>query len=86
MALRPYYDDRGRALPFDQVMQLEKIDDGMFRSVTKAYSPTGAENGTYGGCVYAQAVWAAAQTVDDGFLIHVSGPVPGHMHRYMANV
>ncbi|KAF2451393.1 acyl-CoA thioesteras-like protein [Karstenula rhodostoma CBS 690.94] len=70
MAPRPYYDDQGCALPFDQVMQLEKIDDGTFRSVTKAYSPTGGENGTYGGHVYAQAVWAAAQTVDDGFLIH----------------
>lgn len=80
MAPRPYYDDQGRALPFDQVMQLEKIDDRTFRSVTKAYSPTGGENGTYGGHVYAQAVWAAAQTVDEGFLIHVSGPLEGHTH------
>lgn len=76
MAPRPYYDDQGRVLSFDQVMQLEKIDDGTFRSVTRAYSPTGGENGTYGGHVYAQAVWAAAQTVDIGFLVHVSGLVP----------
>lgn len=71
MAPRPYYDEQGRVLPFDQVIQLEKIDDGTFRSVTKAYAPTGGENGTYGGHVFAQAAWAAAQTVDDGFLIHV---------------
>jgi acyl-CoA thioesterase len=84
MTPRPYYDDRRRALPFDKVMQLEKINDGIFRSVTNAYSPTGAENGTYGGCVYTQAVWAAAQTVDEGFLIHVSRLVPGY--TYVTNV
>lgn len=71
MAPRPYFDDQGRVLPFDQVMQLETIDDRTFRSVTKAYAPTGGENGAYGGHVYAQAAWAAAQTVEEGFLIHV---------------
>jgi acyl-CoA thioesterase len=71
MAPRPYFDRQHRVLPFNEVMQLEKIDDGTFRSITKAYSPTGGENGTYGGHVYAQAAWAAAQTVDSGFLIHV---------------
>ncbi|KAF2108053.1 acyl-CoA thioesteras-like protein [Lophiotrema nucula] len=70
MTPRPYFDEKGRVLPFDQLMQLEKIDDRTFRSVSKAYSPTGGENGTYGGHVYAQAAWAAAQTVDEGFLIH----------------
>jgi len=53
-------------------MELEKIDDRTFRSVTKAYAPTGGENGTYGGHVYAQAMWAAAQTVGEVYLIHVS--------------
>ncbi|KAJ4301367.1 hypothetical protein N0V90_003459 [Kalmusia sp. IMI 367209] len=65
MAPRPYFDKDGRVLPFDQVMQLETINDRTFRSVTKAYSPTGGENGTYGGHVYAQATWAAAQTVGE---------------------
>ncbi|KAF2682265.1 acyl-CoA thioesteras-like protein [Lentithecium fluviatile CBS 122367] len=70
MAPRPYFDAHRRVLPFDQIMQLEKIDDRTFRSVTKAYSPTDGENGTYGGHVYAQAAWAAAHTVEEGFLIH----------------
>ena len=52
-------------------IELEKIDAWTFRSIAKAYSPTGGENGTYGGHVFAQAAWAAAQTVDEGFLIHV---------------
>jgi acyl-CoA thioesterase len=72
MAPRPYFDGNGRVLPFDKLMELETIDDRTFRSIVKAYSPTGGENGTYGGHVYAQAAWAAAQTVGDGFLIHVS--------------
>lgn len=71
MTPRPYFDENRRVLPFDKVMQLEKIDERTFRSITKAYSPTGGENGTYGGHVYAQAAWAAAQTVDEGYLIHV---------------
>ncbi|KAF2660974.1 acyl-CoA thioesteras-like protein [Lophiostoma macrostomum CBS 122681] len=70
MPPRPYFDDQHHVLPFDKVMELENIDDRTFRSVVKAYSPTGGENGTYGGHVYAQAAWAAAQTVDEGFLIH----------------
>jgi acyl-CoA thioesterase len=77
MTPRPYFDAQRRVLPFDQLMQLEKIDDRTFRSVTKAYSPTGGENGTYGGHVYAQAAWAAAQTVKEGFLIHVRGSFRG---------
>jgi acyl-CoA thioesterase len=32
----------------------------------------GGENGTYGGHVFAQAAWAAAQTVEAGYMIHVS--------------
>jgi acyl-CoA thioesterase len=71
MAPRPYFDAQHRVLPFNQIMQLEKINDRTFRSVTRAYSPTGGENGIFGGHVYAQAAWAAAQTVDQDFLIHV---------------
>jgi len=75
MVVRPYFTEQKQVLPFDKVIELEKIDDWTFRSIVKAYSPTGGENGTYGGHVFAQAAWAAAQTVDEGFLIHVSGTI-----------
>jgi acyl-CoA thioesterase len=71
MTPRPYFTDKQEVLPFDKVIELERIDDNNFRSVTKAYSWTGGQNGTYGGHVYAQSAWAAAQTVKEGFLIHV---------------
>jgi acyl-CoA thioesterase len=74
MTPRPYFNDKREVLPFDKVIELEKISDNEFRSVTRAYSPTGGQNGTYGGHVYAQAAWAAAQTVQEGFLIHVGPP------------
>ncbi|KAL6710345.1 hypothetical protein ACN47E_009291 [Coniothyrium glycines] len=70
MVVRPYFTHDKKVLPLDKVIELERIDDWTFRSIVKAYSPTGAENGTYGGHVFAQAAWAAAQTVADGFLIH----------------
>jgi hypothetical protein len=71
MVVRPYFTEQKQVLPFDKVIELERIDDWTFRSIVKAYSPTAGENGTYGGHVFAQAAWAAAQTVDEGFLIHV---------------
>lgn len=71
MTPRPYFNDKHQVLPFDKVIELEKIDDLTYRSVTQAYSPTGGENGTYGGHVYAQAAWAAAQTITEGLLLHV---------------
>ncbi|KAF2829131.1 acyl-CoA thioesteras-like protein [Ophiobolus disseminans] len=70
MVVRPYFTEQKKVLPFDKTIELEKIDDWTFRSIVKAYSPTGGENGTYGGHVFAQAAWAAAQTVDEGYLIH----------------
>ncbi|CBX93885.1 hypothetical protein IAQ61_003765 [Plenodomus lingam] len=70
MVVRPYFTADRHVLPFDKVMELERIDDGTFRSIVKAYSPTGGENGTYGGHVFAQAAWAAAQTVPAGYMIH----------------
>lgn len=72
MVVRPYYTKQKQVLPFDKVIELERIDNWTFRSIVKAYSPTGGENGTYGGHVFAQAAWAAAQTVDEGFVIHAS--------------
>lgn len=71
MVVRPYFTAEKAVLPFDKVIELETIDAVTYRSIVKAYSPTGGENGTYGGHVFAQAAWAAAQTVDEGLLIHV---------------
>lgn len=71
MVVRPYFTSDKAVLPFDKVVELETIDAVTFRSIVKAYSPTGGENGTYGGHVFAQAAWAAAQTVTEGLLIHV---------------
>jgi acyl-CoA thioesterase len=81
MVVRPYFTADKHVLPFDKVIELERIDDTTFRSIVKAYSPTGGENGTYGGHVFAQAAWAAAQTVKEGFLIHVCHVV-GRVEHY----
>ena len=74
MVVRPYFTPIKAVLPFDKLIELETIDAVTFRSIVKAYSPTGGENGTYGGHVFAQAAWAAAQTVTEGLLIHVCSP------------
>lgn len=61
-------------------MALEKINSSTYRSVTAAFEPGGGShrpwiNGhkprAFGGHVYAQAVYAAAQTVAKGFVVHV---------------
>lgn len=72
MVPRPYFTQDKKVLPFDKVIELERIDDSTFRSIIKAYAPTGEKSGAYGGHVFAQAAWAAAQTVQEGYLIHVS--------------
>jgi acyl-CoA thioesterase len=41
---------------------------------------TGGENGTYGGHVFAQAAWAAALTVDEGYMIHGSQTIVKIQH------
>jgi hypothetical protein len=70
MAPLPYYNEKGEVIPFAELMRLEKIDERTFRSTVSAYAPTGGENGAYGGHVYSQSVWAAAQTVKEGFVVH----------------
>jgi acyl-CoA thioesterase II len=70
MAPQPYFNARGEVVPFAELMRLEKIDENTFRSTVSAYAPTGGENGAYGGHVYSQSVWAAAQTVKEGFVVH----------------
>jgi hypothetical protein len=39
--VRPYFTEQKQVLPFDKVIELETIDDRTFRSIVKAYSPTG---------------------------------------------
>ncbi|GME26321.1 Acyl-CoA thioesterase [Neofusicoccum parvum] len=68
-----------RYIPFTGLIRLEKqpqqrraADDGSpatFRSLAKAFAPGGGTS-AYGGHVFAQAVWAAAHTVKDGFVVH----------------
>ncbi|KAF1812618.1 acyl-CoA thioesteras-like protein [Eremomyces bilateralis CBS 781.70] len=92
MAPRPYFNQAKEVVSFYESMRLEKIDETTYRSVTKAYSPTGGENGTYGGHVYSQAAWAAAQTVEEGFVIHsitgyfVLGGIPSEHYVYSVQI
>ena len=63
-------------LPFVDLMRLETINDATFRSTAQPFCPGGTHirsaGRAYGGHVYAQAAWAAAQTVPEGFVLHVS--------------
>jgi len=52
------------------LFELEKIDDQTYQSAYPAYSPGGGVR-AFGGHVYAQAVLAAAKTVEGGFVCHV---------------
>jgi acyl-CoA thioesterase len=58
-------------MAFVDLMALEKLDETTYRSTALAFSPSGSGR-AYGGHVYAQAVWAAAKTVESGLVIHVS--------------
>jgi len=62
--------DGNEYLPFIDMIALEKINNDTFRSRSMPFSPGGSGR-AYGGHVYAQAVWAAAQTVAKGFIVHV---------------
>lgn len=63
-----------RYLPFVDLINLEKVDERTFRSIAYPFSPGGpvGQGRAYGGHVYMQAAWAACQTVEPGFLLHVS--------------
>ncbi|GIZ39716.1 hypothetical protein CKM354_000308900 [Cercospora kikuchii] len=63
-------------LPFAKLIDLEKIDNNTYRSIAPAFAPGGpvGVGRSYGAHVFMQAAWAAAQTVEPGFLVHnVSG-------------
>lgn len=65
-------------LPFVDLMRLETINEVTYRSTAQPFCPGGSLSRSmgraYGGHVYAQAAWAAAQTVPEGFVLHVSYP------------
>lgn len=66
----PPPEDGNEYLPFVDMISLEAIDSVTYRSKALPFSPGGAGR-AYGGHVYAQAVWAAAQKVKSGFVVHV---------------
>ena len=45
-----------------------------FMSINPSFCASSGHRAAYGGHVYAQAVWAAAQTVGPGMVVHVSYP------------
>ena len=64
-------EDEGDArVSFTGLMALDRIDSNTFRSIARPYAP-GNGNRAFGGHVYAQAAYAAAQTVGEGFVVHV---------------
>ena len=58
-------------IPFTQLIALEEISKNTFRSKALAFSGANG-NRAYGGHVYMQACYAAAQTVPKGMVLHVS--------------
>lgn len=71
---------------FADLMALNKIDKTTFASAAPAYSPGGFTR-AFGGHVYAQAAYAAAQTVREGFVLHVCMSLSrGRVSRSVARV
>ena len=58
-------------IDFTRLIALEKLGANVFRSTALAFGPAGG-NRTYGGHVYMQACYAAAQTVRKDMVLHVS--------------
>lgn len=54
-----------------ELFGLVRINDNHFESARPAYSPGGFTR-AYGGHVFAQSAYAAAQTVREGMVVHVS--------------
>ena len=67
----PPPDNGNEHIPFTQLIALEKLGANTFRSIALAYGPAKG-NRTYGGHVYMQACYAAAQTVPKDMVLHVS--------------
>ena len=60
-----------------QTLNMEEDGQGKerFMSVSPSFSPDGGAGAAFGGHVYAQAVWAASQTVGEGMVVHVRSPL-----------
>lgn len=67
----PPPDNGNVKIPFTELVALEKIEAGTYRSKELAFAPAGG-NRTYGGHVYMQSCYAASQTVGKDFVLHVS--------------
>ena len=67
----PPPDDGNEYIPFADLIALEPISRLTFRSKALAFGPANG-NRTYGGHVYMQACYAAAQTVPKDMVLHVS--------------
>ena len=59
-----------RPMSFKRLMALERVKEGVFRSIAPAWPP-GDGTTTFGGHVYAQAAYAASKTVGKGLHLHV---------------
>lgn len=64
---------------FADLMALEKVPgkDNTYMSKTPAWAAGGSWN-SFGGHVYAQASWAAAQEVPEGLVVHVCSLLSPH--------
>lgn len=67
----PPPDNGNQKIPFAQLVAVEKVGENTYRSKALAFAPAGSKR-TYGGHVYMQACYAAAQTVGKDFVLHVS--------------
>lgn len=67
----PPPDNGNEYIDFTKLIALEKLGANVFRSKALAFGPANG-NRTYGGHVYMQACYAAAQTVPKDMVLHVS--------------
>lgn len=67
----PYFNDKKEVVSWQELMSLDDLGNDKYQSRVQPYRASLGGNGAFGGHVYAQSVWAAAQTVEPGFLIHV---------------
>ena len=60
-------------ISWKKLMALRETGKDTFESLTPAWPPAPFKR-TFGGHVYAQAVYAASKTISPGFFVHVSHP------------
>jgi acyl-CoA thioesterase len=83
---------RNQPLSFVELMALNRVDCGgrthgssleaekveHFQSIAPPFAPF-SKHAAFGGHVYAQSAYAASQTVDKGFILHVSVLINRHL-------